>query len=431
MERKVQGKTKVKTKTVLRAFDYMHCDDLAKYLNEMAAKGWHFKEWGIGFKFEQGEPETAVYAVEVFTKASADTMRPEPETAEFAEYCEAAGWKFIDGKQKFCIFKKVKEDAVPMFTPEERVRNAFCGMTSGSVVLQLVLCGICALLQWIGRVSFFEKNIFSASSLSSLVVWNLLFLEQCGMILYAFLRKKHLMKAVQNGEELYIGNADKTFFTMRWVNGIYISALLGVFLIYLLDLGKTEFVLLNLVCVFLTVSFWAVMNKIRPDSNELFCIQILMVFLFLVIGIGASALILSDDGDGEDAVQQEELLLEISDYREWDKETDDIRMSRDKNLLGSSEECYIFSGNEIVFYQIYRTSHTWILDKIWSGILDRKVNESVVDCTEEWKAQNAIYNDTGTYYVRFENSILIFGETTDSHLTTEQIGIICDKLELF
>lgn len=182
MERKVQGKTKVKTKTVLRAFDYMHGDDLAKYLSDMAAKGWHFKEWGIGFKFERGEPETAVYAVEVFTKASADAMRPEPETAEFAEYCEAAGWKFIDGKQKFCIFKKVKEDAAVMFTPEERVQNAFFGMTSGSVLLQLVCYGICALLQWIGLVSFFEKNIFSASSLFSLVVWNLLFLERCGML---------------------------------------------------------------------------------------------------------------------------------------------------------------------------------------------------------------------------------------------------------
>lgn len=202
-----------------------------------------------------------------------------------------------------------------------------------------------------------------------------------------------------------------------------------LFLVFLFDLGKTEFVLLSLAYFFLIVSFWAVMNKVRPDSNELFCIQILMVFLFLTIGIGVSALILSDDG--EEAVQQEEILLEISDYREWDKETDDITMNRNKNLLGSTDECYIFSGNEIVFYQIYRTRHTWILDKIWSEILDRKVNEIVVDCTGDWKAQKAIYNDVGTYYVRFENGILIFRENTDSHLTKEQIAIICEKLELF
>ena len=46
------GKTK---KTTFKRFDYMHCDDFAKYLERMAAKGWHFKEWGAGLKFEKGE----------------------------------------------------------------------------------------------------------------------------------------------------------------------------------------------------------------------------------------------------------------------------------------------------------------------------------------------------------------------------------------
>ena len=88
----------VKRKTVLKGFNYMHVDDFAKYLSDMAAKGWHFKEWGVGLKFEKGEPEQATYAVEVFQKASDNDMRPEPNTQEFAEYCEAAGWKFVDAK---------------------------------------------------------------------------------------------------------------------------------------------------------------------------------------------------------------------------------------------------------------------------------------------------------------------------------------------
>ena len=75
-------------KTTFKAFDYMHCDDFARYLSEMAAKGWHFKEWGAGLKFEKGEPAQVKYAVEVFTKASENDLRPEPNTQEFAEYCE-------------------------------------------------------------------------------------------------------------------------------------------------------------------------------------------------------------------------------------------------------------------------------------------------------------------------------------------------------
>ena len=35
---------KAKRKTVFKGFDYMHCDDFAKLLMHMAAKGWHFKE---------------------------------------------------------------------------------------------------------------------------------------------------------------------------------------------------------------------------------------------------------------------------------------------------------------------------------------------------------------------------------------------------
>ena len=113
-----------KKKTVLKGFDYMHCDDFAQYLEGMAAKGWHFREWGVGLKFEKGEPEEATYAVEVFTKASENDLRPTPDTEEFADYCEAAGWKFIDAKQKFCIFKKIEDDAAELFMPEERVANA-------------------------------------------------------------------------------------------------------------------------------------------------------------------------------------------------------------------------------------------------------------------------------------------------------------------
>ena len=63
-------------KTTFKVFDYMHCDDFAKYLERMAAKGWHFKEWGAGLKFEKGEPTQVTYAVEVFNKASENDLRP-------------------------------------------------------------------------------------------------------------------------------------------------------------------------------------------------------------------------------------------------------------------------------------------------------------------------------------------------------------------
>ena len=111
------------TKTVLKGFDYLHCDDFADYLEEMARKGWHFKEWGAGLVFERGAPENSCYAVEVFINGSEFDTRPDVHTQEFAEYCEAAGWKLIDAKRKFCIFKKVREDTEEILTDEERLHN--------------------------------------------------------------------------------------------------------------------------------------------------------------------------------------------------------------------------------------------------------------------------------------------------------------------
>ena len=67
------GKNK---KTVLKSFDYLHCDDFAAYLMDMSRKGWHFKEWGAGLVFERGEPEEITYAVEVFIDGSEYTTRP-------------------------------------------------------------------------------------------------------------------------------------------------------------------------------------------------------------------------------------------------------------------------------------------------------------------------------------------------------------------
>ena len=110
-------------KTVFKSFSYLQRDDFAAYLMDMARKGWHFKEWRAGLVFEKGEPADTVYAVEVFIDGSVYDAKPEAHTLEFADYCQAAGWELADAKQKFCIFRKVRPDAVEILTPEERLKN--------------------------------------------------------------------------------------------------------------------------------------------------------------------------------------------------------------------------------------------------------------------------------------------------------------------
>ena len=415
------------TKTVLKGFDYMHCDDFAKYLSDMAAKGWHFKEWGVGLKFEKGEPEQVVYSVEVFTKAKEDDLRPEPNTKEFAEYCEAAGWQFVDAKQKFCIFKKVDTNAVALFTPEERINNAFKGTLSGSNLLLLALFALNAVLQWVNMLSFFEEQIFSVTSLFTVTAWTLLFFAYLVKIVYAFYKRNELKIVLKQGGRVHIGACEDGKYHVR-LESIYLIVFMGLFLGYLFALGEKELVLLNGGVFVVTLLFAFILNKIRPSSDANIVIQLVFsFFLITIIVVGAFSINFEEKEDEK----VENLPVLISDYRECDDEIEEITVYKSENVLGSVETYFAFGEEDSLYYNVYRTKHDWILDKIWKEELgEKKYNEELTECTKNWGAEKAFRNTMGIYYVRYENAILVFSDDKDIYLTADQINIIRDKLDL-
>lgn len=412
-------------KTVLKYFDYMHCDDFAKYLEQMASKGWHFKEWGIGLVFEKGEPEAATYAVEVFTEASENDTRPSPMTKEFAEYCEAAGWKLIDGKQKFCIFKKVQEDAVDILTAEERVNNAFKATVSGSNLILLVLYGINACLQWFNLLSFFNNHIFSKSSLYSLLVWNSLFIMLLIKYVFAFFKKMNLLRCVKHNEEVYLGS--KNAFLISG-NAIMITLLVMLLLYDFSSIGGVNSVII--VFVILISSFivsWLI-GKFRPDSDTNGIIQIIYgVFIALFLISFAGYRIFSTT---QDEPKLEDVPLLISDYKDSNESIDDLNIYHSESMFGGYDTYFIWASNDTISYTVYRSEYDWILTKVWNDELDKKVNENVTYCSEDWEANIAFLNSVNEYFVRYDNAILIFREYDDESLTIDQINIIRTKLGL-
>lgn len=414
-------------KTVLKGFDYMHCDDFAKFLEDMATKGWHFKEWGVGLKFEKGEPEDVTYAVEVFTKASEHDTRPEPNTQEFAEYCEVAGWKLIDANQKFCVFKKVKEDAVALFTPRERVDNAFKGAVSGTAIMLFVLYGVNALLQWINILSFFEDYIFASSFLYSFAVWNVMFLGQLCAFGYAFFKKHRLVKEIEIGKEIYIGTCKDNKFHIK-MRDVYVGLLILLILAYLAMAGKTALMWMNLFVIIVTFGFCAILAKVRPSNTTNVVVQLIFSIGIVVVIIIASLAIL---GDNREVVEkQEDVPLLASDYREGFTEIEDISIYEKSNLLGKSAVYFVFGTVDSIHYESYQSKQDWILEKIWEETLQKKMNLDRTDCTDIWGAKTAFRNHIGNYYVRYENQIFILFEDEDTVLTTEQVGIIREKMNL-
>jgi len=418
-----------KCKTVLKGFTYMHCDDFAKYLSNMAAKGWHFKEWGAGLKFEKGEPEQAVYAVEVFTKASENDLRPEPNTQEFAEYCEAAGWKFIDAKQKYCIFKKVDENAVELFTPEERVANAFKGTVSGINLLLFFLYGLNAVLQWIRLFGSFEIAIFSDAYLVNLAIWNVMFLGQSITFTQAFWKKHKLIRGIRRGREVYLGNRRDGKFRLSW-NDIYIGILVLLLMYYFFAMDRVEIIVVNAIIVGVTVGFGIIMNRIRPERDTYVVVQIGFSMVLIVTIVALMIGVFGNETVAE--LEADDLPVLISDYREeTDEVVDLISYYHEENVFGSMDKYNVYYEEEIIHYYVYQSTFAGILDKVWDDILSKKrFNEDAVDCTGDWNAEKAVRNKLGTYYVRYDNAVLEFSDDEEVYLTEEQIDIILDKLGL-
>ena len=195
---------KAKKKTVRKFFSYRNCDDFAAYLNHMARQGWHFREWRAGLVFEQGAPEDSVYAVEVFTKAEETDTRPLPETEEFAEYCEAAGWKLVDANRKFVVFKRIREDALPILTDEERF-EAISTTDGHSIWRWLGVSLAWCILQILEFRSGFKYSIFRSRELIVAGTWFLLFVLAAGRAIQFLCWKRRCVRRMDRGLKLFFG----------------------------------------------------------------------------------------------------------------------------------------------------------------------------------------------------------------------------------
>lgn len=417
-------------KTTFKVFDYMHCDDFATYLERMAAKGWYFKEWGAGLVFEKGEPGKVSYAVEVFPKAKETDLRPEPNTKEFAEYCEAAGWKLIDAKQKFCIFQRMNENAIDILTPEERVQNSWKSTFSGATTSLLILYGLNMVLQFRNLFGpMFSYGIFSTLSLFNISVWTILFLNQLFKVLYAVRAKAKILKQIKEGRDVYIGNnkSGKKIWSGHTFNTMILLLLCLLLFVMLED---RALVIYYIILMVITFSFSIILAKKRPDAVTNTAIQVVFTIVYMFLLLMIPFMIFSERRESRENIENlENVPLLVSDYKVSSNEIDDISISLEKNILGS-KEYYWVHGEESIHYEIYRSKYSWILNRIWEDEMDKSKNESKTECSGDWEAHIAYRNGIGDYYVRYEDAILVFYEDADTILEPGQISIIRDKLQL-
>ena len=272
-------------KQVFRNYSYTQVDEFADFLHEMSLQGWHFVSWGAGLEFEQGEHKDVCYAVEVFEKGHELDTKPESKTEEFAEYCKAAGWKLLDSKRKFCIFEKIKEDAEPFFTEEERFYNV--SKAERKVQFPHVLVsGLATYIWWDILVSQYFENL---AEYRALLAVTLLLTAQFvtrmvrfGMYEIWQIRGRKLLK---EGNEIFYGIKGKNRFPVQLVWHVVITFLFPILFMWL-QMWREAIACLILFAFIDSILFCV--GKFRPTRVEHRMIEVYMSvgFLFLLLFLG-------------------------------------------------------------------------------------------------------------------------------------------------
>ena len=409
------------SKTVLKSFDYLHCDDFAAYLMEMSRKGWHFKEWGVGLVFERGEPEDITYAVEVFIDGSEYTTRPEVETEEFAEYCEAAGWKLMDAKRKFCIFKKVRNDADDILTDQERLDNI--SREERKILFRQV--GLALWFSFLQILNFtgrsFVNCIFSNDTLFVVLLWSALLIGAVARVIAFFVWKKKLQSQIDRGEKAFFGKTPGAISFIFDTYSLAAFAVIGCYVLFCIATKQyNEFVFAAAIFIPLIIMAYLI-ARFRPDAvtNQIIqtIVPCLVVLVVLIITFGV---MFSDDAEQVDII---EVPLLYEDIGGDAGELEEITLDGSTSIFGSAFRCWLDYEEEQVYYQVFKSEYPWVLDKICTE-MEKVYDHNSTDVTDTWSAEFAKRYKSGYHLVRYPDSVLIFSISVDTIFTEEQTKII-------
>ena len=417
-------------KRVFRDFRYMECGAFADYLRAMSMEGWHFISWKFGLIFEKGEPEDIAYAVEVFPKGRESDSQPGIDAKEYAEYCEAAGWRLIDGRRRFCIFRRVQDDAVPIVTEEERYQNVkkaeirhLLDRSAGFALL--------AGLDWLQFLTInFDIWVFSQAwllLLAGLTLMCLVYLLRFGGLLLWSRRAK---RELESWGRIYYGQRKR----IRAANEIWALVMLGLLIFYTGDvLGRGSIIIL-ITAVIIIFAVRIAMIYMRPSWETQ--IAVWSVFSYFIVIILAASILTDTIQAGERDPDFPDVPLVQSDYREMEGGPAYLDHGHEESFLGNMDYYRVSyelgqtdeNGEPVsdsLIYTIYRSRHPWILEKLWD---DGYKSEDSVDCAASWQAERAVeaWKGSGDYLVMYDDMLLVL--RSDMEMDDAQIQIVREKL---
>ncbi len=437
-------KSRKKIRRAFHPFRYVECDEFAGYLHRMSLKGWHFKEWSAGLIFEKGEPADITYDVEVFPKGTEMDTKPEDDAQEYAEYCQAAGWQFIDGRRKFCIFRKMEDDAPPIVTEEEKLKNV--RKAEGRVLLSNVLFLAAFTALQYAQLFAQAERLFVNVWIFILAIIPLITVVRIVQLIYLNIWYVSMKRRIRLGRPVrFYGKKG------RWLYGALTLLLVaGGVIFFGMEKNKMG-IFIFIIGIAAVMLLYLGISVIRPSRGGNWAAQIagsLAVVFIITIAAFVWVFNAPEASPAEQMAVAEELPLRQTDYRELDGEVSYAEYEYMESIFGSMTYAVLYydvddNGDgewdraDTLDYRIYRSEFPQILEYVWRD--ETKAAENDEECAELWGAREAYMGrwhdeDTGTlldtrsYRVRYDGAVLVIH--VDEPLDEEQIGIVREKLGL-
>ena len=438
-------KEQTRFKRVFKYYRYIESDAFAQYLHEMSLKGWHLKEWKFWLEFEKGECQDIEYAVEVFPKGSEMDVKPGMDAEEYAEYCRAAGWELVDGRRRFCIFRKISESALPIVTEEERFSN-ICRAEWRWCLLSLLTTGVVygtSAVRFTGSafviMLFSNAILFTLLTLALLPVYEVL---QCiGMAVW----QVKAWRKIRRGQRPVYGKRRE----MYVLYAIMILMLARLTFVWGSE-GTAGSAVVLWIWIGIIMAVLAGLWFYRPSRRENWVLQLVAgLGIGIILFGGWSASLIGGSMDREEMLSAaQKLPLVLTDYSRTDEEITFSYYEERSSILGTMLSGTIEYGyppeeggtvgeeQERLSYTVYRSDVPWLLEQVWREEI-KSGNYQEYDWMtkaevgyERWDAKEVMRRnwEDNSLYVRYENAILTLYTTKPPE--GEQIDIIREKLEL-
>ena len=418
------------TKRSFRNYRNYECDDFAAYLHEMAGEGWQFTGFGLGLNFKKAEPADIEYVVEIFPKNSESDFAPTEAVEEFAEYCNAAGYRFIDASGKKVVFEKLRDDAADITTPEERFSNIKKAdtRTIGGMLIYIPVMIAIYLLPWLrGNVT---SLLVSPASMLAIVFWTIYFFEHV-VEFSAFLRcMKRAKTDLERGITPYYGRKNGFRIQFFYYIVLFISLALAVPI-----MGRKYLLTFFVIFVAVDLITIGIRSVMRPTKKEAILTTGVVTFMvLLVVGFGAAEIM-----DDNPKYNPESFLITPADLGWEDIITGSGDTGHTATIL-ASEDYYDFynyspdSNYEDIGYEfnlhIYRSRYQKILDVIYKDRI--KGRFGTPKASDLWHGNEAVhfpeYEDvSGCYVVRFDDAVITVLKT--GGLSQQEADLIMDRIE--